>query len=325
MRLTVTALADKLQTEADAWKFLEDLRWPDGPTCPTCGGEDVYLIVPKNGVSRRTVSGSMSQRRTWNCRPCRRQFSATTGTMMHGTRLPIRLWVLVIFEMVASKNGVAACEIERKYGICARSVWFLMHRIREAMKTDTTVAPMVGTIVADETFIGGDPKRMNTQRRKMWEFGRDGKNTDKTPVLSLVDTGTGEVRSRVVTDVRGVTLRKVIADQVAMAHSTLHTDEGRQYLPVGQEFTAHHTVNHSEDQYVDYSTGATTNQVENFFGQLKRSLDGTYHHVSREHLNRYLSEFDFRYSTRKVSDAERMGRLVGQAEGRRLSYKRVTA
>ena len=72
-------------------------------------------------------------------------------------------------------------------------------------------------------------------------------------------------------------------------------------------FTAHHTVNHSEDQYVDYSTGATTDQVENFFGQLKRSLDGTYHHVSREHLNRYLSEFEFRYSTRKVSDASGWG------------------
>jgi len=92
MRTTVTALTDRLRTEADAWEFLEELRWPNGPKCPACHGTDVYLIQPKNGTSRRTSSGSMSQRRTWNCRPCKRQFSATTGTMMHGTKIPLRIW-----------------------------------------------------------------------------------------------------------------------------------------------------------------------------------------------------------------------------------------
>ena len=95
MRLTVTALSDRLRSEADAWEFLEELRWPSGVVCPTCHGSNVYLVVPKNGCSRRTVSGSMSERRTWNCRECRRtgrspQFSATTGTMMHKNRIPLR-------------------------------------------------------------------------------------------------------------------------------------------------------------------------------------------------------------------------------------------
>src|ERR1022692_3755802 len=205
MRTTVTGLADKLRTEADAWEFLEGLRWPNGVICPECRSEDVYLIVPKNGVSRKTVSGSLSQRRTWNCRPCRRQFSGTTGTMMHGTRLPIRLWVLVIFEMVASKNGVAALEIERKYGICSRSAWFLMHRIREAMATPYATM-FQGVVMADEAYIGGEPENRHARQRGP---ERSGRGTDKTPVVSIIDQETGEVRSHVVTDVSGITLGRI--------------------------------------------------------------------------------------------------------------------
>ncbi len=108
----------------------------------------------------------MSERRVWRCFTCRKQFSVLTGTIFHGTKVPIRTWVLVIFEMCASKNGVAAREVERKYGVCARTAWHMMHRIREAMKNDTLVATMRGTIVADETWIGGDPKNRHESKRE---------------------------------------------------------------------------------------------------------------------------------------------------------------
>ncbi len=335
MRMTVTTLSDRLRSEADAWVFLEELRWPNGPKCPTCHGQAVYLIVPKNGCSRRTVSGSMSERRTWNCRQCRKagrkpQFSATTGTMMHGTRIPIRTWVMVFFEMAASKNGVAALEIERKYGLCPRSAWFLMHRIRETMKSDALMTTMRGTVVADETFIGGDPKRMNAKTRARLDSLRMKPGTGlrfaesaRTPVLSLIDATTGEVRSRIIPDVTGATLRKVISEHVNMAGSELWTDEGSWYVALGREFTRHATVNHKAKQYV--RNGASTNKLENFFSQLKRSIDGTHHHVSREHLARYLAEFDYRFTTRELSDGERMAEMVRRAEGRRLTYKRTRA
>lgn len=330
MRTTVTALADRLRSGADAWAFLEELRWPNGPSCPRCDGSDVYLIVPKNGVSRRTSSGSMSERRTWQCRPCRRQFSATTGTMMHGSKVPMRTWVLVIFEMCASRNGVAAAEIERKYGLCSRTAWFLMHRIREAMRSDGLVSSMRGTIVADETYIGGETRRMNSARLAKLHRRRDtpwsnyGPHSDKTPVLSLIDAETGEVRSRVIPRVDGSNLRKAIAEQVDMAGSVLWTDESKSYNVVGREFAAHHSVNHQARRWVGVG-GASTNKLENFFSQLKRSIDGTYHHVSVEHLNRYLAEFDYRFTTLDKSDGERMADLVGRSEGRRITYKRVTA
>lgn len=330
MRTTVIALAERLRTEADAWEFLEELRWPNGVICPKCHGSDVYLVVPRNGTSRRTSSGSMSERRTWNCRPCRRQFSATTGTMMHGTKIPLRTWVLVIFEMCASKNGVAGREIERKYGLCSRSAWFLMHRIREAMKSDALIGSMRGTIVADEAFIGPDPKKMNKTTRAKWEARRNDPHSgfegwgDKTPVLSLINATTGEVRSAVLPRVDGSNLRKAIAERVDMAGSVLWTDESLSYGPVAAEFIDHLTVNHSADEYVG-PRGQSTNKAENFFSQLKRSLTGTHHRVSIEHLPRYLAEFDYRYTTKGLSDGARMAALVGNAEGRRLTYKRVKA
>jgi transposase-like protein len=279
----------------------------------------------------------MSERRTWNCRPCRRQFSATAGTMMHGTRIPIRTWVMVFFEMASSKNGVSACEIERKYGMCPRSAWFLMHRIRESMKSDALIATMRGTIVADETWIGGNPMRMNRKTRARLDARRmtperrnapgSGKGlieTAKTPVLSLINAGTGEIRSRVVPRVTGANLRKVISEHVDMAGSVLWTDEANFYDQIGREFIRHATVNHHDRVYVG-DDGQGTNKLENFFSQLKRSLDGTHHRVSKEHLPRYLAEFDYRHSTRELSDSERMAEMVKRGEGRRLTYKRVKA
>lgn len=221
-RTTVTSIAFEIPTEAAAWVFLEEMRWPDGARCPRCDGSDVYLIVPANGMSRRTSSGSMSERRTWNCRKCRKQFSATTGTLMHGSKISLRTWILVIFEMVSSKNGVAALEIQRKYGLCSRTAWFLMHRIREAM-AENSGNLFVGNVVADETYFGGNPKNRHYSERK--NDLKRGRGTKKTPVVSLIDAETGEVRSQVVANVTGRTLAKVIRQNVDVA--PVHTSHRR--------------------------------------------------------------------------------------------------
>ncbi len=244
-----------------------------------------------------------------------------TGTVFHGTKIPVRKWVFVLFEMVSNKNGVAAREIERRYDLTPKAAWFMLHRIREAMKVGPLAAALSGTIVADETWIGGDPKNRHASKAtEPIPYKPHGNaKTDKVSVLSLVEKGTGEVRSRIVPDVTGATLRKVIAEQVNMADSHLHTDGWRGYLPVGAEFVSHESVNHDAGEYV--RGDVTTNMAEGFFSQLKRSIDGTHHHVSVAHLPRYLAEFDFRYSTRKMSDTARLGALMGRVDGRRLSYR----
>lgn len=331
MGYSVFQLADRLRDEADAYEFLEELRWGDAlPVCPHCNGEGATYLEPKNGKDRLTSGGkSVSQRRVWKCWTCKRQFSVLTGTMMHGTKISVRAWVMVIFEMCASKNGISAREVERKYGVCARTAWHMLHRIREAMKADPLVAPMSGTVVADETFIGGKEKnrhRRDRERQAPYRKGEAGNTYRKTPVLSLIDAESGEVRSRVVPDVTGATLSKAIRDQVVVSASHLRTDASRSYNQIGEEFLTHETVNHDDEEYVRYVDGevVSSNAAENFFSQLKRSIDGTHHHVSREHLPRYLAEFDFRHSTREMDDTARMKKLVGQCHGKRLTYKRVT-
>jgi transposase-like protein len=317
-KTTIASLSRQIITEADAYRHLEGLRWSDVPRCAHCAGTDVYLIPPANGVSRRTAAGTMSERRVWKCRDCRKQFSVLTGTVMHATKIPVRTWVLVIFDMISAKNGMSAREVERKYGVTIKTAWHMLHRIRCAMGSENKlIETMTGTIVADETWIGGDPKWRHAKDRQ----GVQG-STEKTPVLSLINAVTGEVRSQVLPWVTANTLRKAISEHINAAASELQTDAAQHYIGIGKEFASHHSVNHSAGEYVSRTTGASTNMAEGFFAQLKRSIDGTHHHVSIKHLPRYVGEFDFRYSTCKMSDYGRMRTLATRMEGR-LSYGRL--
>lgn len=325
--VNVLTIAEQIPTEADAYLYLERLRWNGTTVCPHCGNVGrCYYIRPLDGTSRKTRTGSQSQRRVWKCGECRKQFSVLTGTVMHGTKIPVRTWIFVIFEMCSSRHGVAAREIERKYGLTAKSAWHMLHRIREAMQRDPLAGLLSGTVVADETFIGGKPKNRHRQgqgRVTGFGKGKSGKGSPnakpKTAVLSLVDRATGEVRSVVVPDVGRETLRKAIAEQVDMPNTVLYTDGHQAYRQIGGEMAGHEWVDHQRNEYV--RGPVSTNAAESFFAQLKRSLDGTHHHVSRKHLHRYLNEFDFRSTTKDISDGARMELLMGQVGGRRLTYK----
>lgn len=319
--LSIPALAAQVPTEAAAYELLERLRWNGEPVCPHCGSIAAHYFLTPKGEGRKTRTGKVTERRVWKCRDCRKQFTVLVGTIFHGTRIPIRTWLFVVVEMCASKNGVAAREIQRKYNLTPKSAWFMTQRIREAMKRGPITDFMVGTIQADEAYIGGKPKNKHKSKRDMDREMRGG-GTDKTPVVSLLNTATGEVRSKVVPNVTGAMLHAFMEREVDMDASTLHTDSAAQYHFVAPEFIDHQAVDHQAGEYVRGEV--TTNHVEGFFSQLKRSIDGTHHHVSVEHLPRYLAEFDFRYSTREMSDAQRVRRLVGQTVGRRLSYKPLT-
>jgi len=314
--LSIPVLAQKLQTEADAYLFLEGLRWGNQPVCPHCGSvRRPYFLKPRNGTARKTRTGSESQRRVWKCADCRKQFSVLTGTIFHGSKIPVRTWLFVVFEMCASKNGVAGREIERKYNLDKKTAWFMLHRIREAMRREPMAGLLSGRVVADETWIGGKPSNRHGHKR-----GKGGQGvTDKQPVMALVCHETGEVHAESIPDVTGATLGRVLRERVAVADTHLQTDSSHGYSKLGAEFASHETVDHYSGEYA--RGHVSTNPAENFFSQLKRSIDGTHHHVSRAHLDRYLGEFSFRYSTRKETDTERMMRLTRQVGGRRLTYR----
>jgi transposase-like protein len=259
MSISVLQLADQLRTEADAYRYLEQLRWADRPVCPHCGSvRKPYFLNPKNGSSRKTRTGSASQRRVWKCADCRKQFSVLTGTIFHGTKIPVRTWIFVIFEMASSKNGVSAREIERKYDLTPRTAWHLLHRIREAMKREPMAGLLSGRVVADETWYGGKPKN-----RHGWKpvSGRQGPHGgDKTQILSLISRETGEVRSRVVNDVKPENLRTMLREQVDAATTHLHTDTSANYERLASEFASHTAVNHRVREWVRHD--ASTNQAE---------------------------------------------------------------
>ncbi len=313
MKINLTTLAKEYSDEGEAYKLVERIRWPHGPVCPHCGVVDhAYYLNPKNGA-RKTRTGNTSARRVYKCGDCRKQFSVLIGTVFEGSKIPLFKWLLAFHMIASAKNGVAAFELHRTLDISVESAWFMAHRIRYALDGDQPV--LTGTVEADETYIGGLAKNMHKADRERRITGTGG--IDKTAVVSLVQRG-GTVRSRVVKQkISGATLGPILREQIA-ADATLMTDSFGGYFHPGKEFAAHETVNHLAGEYV--RGNAHTNTVEGYFSQLKRSIDGTHHHVTPEHLHRYVGEFDFRYNTRKISDSERTVRAIQQTTGKRLTY-----
>jgi transposase-like protein len=311
-QINIASLAKHFSDEASAWEFMENLRWPNGPVCPHCQHDRAYFIKARSG-ERTTSTGRTSYRRLWKCASCRKQFSVLVGSIFEDSKVPLAKWLLAVYMMCSDKNGVAAFELHRTLGVTNKTAWFMLHRIREAMANRGRLWKMHGTVVADETFVGGLNK--NRHERKQADAPA------KAIVLTLIDKERGQSRSRVIPDVTGRTLKREMQRHVHPA-AVLHTDSNPAYNGMGRMLSEHHTVNHKAGEYVRHGK-ITTNQAENFFSQFKRSLDGTHHHVSVEHLQRYASEFDFRYSTRDLTDSQRMHRLMGQTGGVRLTYSGV--
>lgn len=328
--LNLASLPKYLSDESEAWALLERLRWHGVPVCPHCGTADEahYFLNAKSGL-RTTKKGTVSYRRIWKCRDkdCRKQFSVLVGTVFESSKVPVSKWLLALYLTAAAKNAISALELQRHLGLGSyQTAWFMLHRLREAMKREPLAGLLGGggeVVIADETFVGGKPKNRHQQgRAKRLPVGagaRKGPTYDKTPVFALIDKQTGEARAQVVTDVTGKTLRKAMQGHVNPADTVLHTDGSVAYKSIAHEFLGHEYVDHSSHEYV--RGDVTSNHAESFFAQFKRSLDGTYHNVSKHHLGAYVTEFEHRWNTRRLSDHERVCALISGATGRRLTYK----
>lgn len=315
-KLTLDYIARHFQDENEAYLFLESLRWPNGPVCVHCQHTRAYFLQPKG--DRYTRTGHATQRRVYKCAACRKQFSVLVGTIFEGSKIPLYKWLLAIHMMCQGKNGVSAHELHRSLEVTYKSAWFMAHRIRKAMEREPLAGMLMnGTVEADETYIGGKPRRENNAPRLNQRQAARRRMDNKTPVVSLVQRG-GEVRSRVMKKVTGANLGKLLAENVN-PRATLMTDSLRFYRKPGKAFARHESVDHSLGEYV--RGDAHINSAEGYFSQLKRSIDGTHHHVSQQHLHRYLGEFDYRYNTRKLEDGDRTRLAIRMAEGKRLRYR----
>ena len=318
--INLANLALHFSDESKAYELLEQIRWPNGPVCPHCGTVDEATYLEPRGEGRHTRTGKVSKRRVWKCRACRKQFSVTVGTVFEGSKVPLQKWLLAVHLMCSGKNGVSAHELHRNLEVTYKTAWFMAHRIRYAMTQSPLREKFTGTVEADETYIGPKPRNIHKAKRPAWNERAD----LKTPVVTLINREIGEARSRAVERVTGITVSKVLREEADNVQAVLMTDQSKVYGKIGPQFREHHTVNHEADEYVRTTPKGrmvTTNTAEGFFLQLKRSIDGTHHHVSREHLHRYLSEFDYRYSTRRLSDGQRTMKAIEQAAGKRLYYR----
>lgn len=291
------------QDDAKAREWLEARVWPEGPVCPHCGTVDQATLM--KGKSHRAG--------LYQCNACREPFSVTIGTLYERSKVPLHKWLAVTHLMMASKKGMSALQISRMIGLSYKTTWFLCHRIRESLRADDTLPPMGGSnkvVEADETFIGGKAK--NRAHREP---------APKKAVLSLIERE-GHVRSFHIANVTATTLRPIIAKNVGLA-SMLMTDESVVYPSIGKDYANHGTVNHSANEYARLGGFIHINTAENFFSIVKRGIIGSFHHVSEAHLHRYMFEFDYKYNTRDMTDAERFAASIGGIVGKRLTYRRA--
>lgn len=298
--------------ETAAREALEAARWPTDPYCPHCGAMD--RIAKVEGTKKSHRPG------LYYCNQCQGQFTVTVGTVFERSKVPLTKWWLASHLLGSSKKGMSAHQLHRMLGVTYKTAWFMAHRIREAMK-EGDPEPLGGkgkVVEVDETFIG-KPGEVFVNGRG-WVKMRG--TTTKRKVISLVERG-GRSRSIKVEELDAATIRKTLFENVVL-DSRLHTDEAHHYRKPGTEFASHERVNHSEQEYA--RGDVTTNTVEGFFSIFKRGMTGVYQHCGEQHLQRYLHEFDFRYSNRSalgVEDAERTQRIMKGITGKRLTYRRI--
>jgi transposase-like protein len=295
--------------ETAAREALEATRWPNGPVCPHCGS--VEKIAKVEGTKKSHRPG------LYYCNACKGQFTVTVGTVFERSKIPLTKWWLATVLLTSSKKGISSHQLHRMLGVTYKTAWFMSHRIREGMApAPASVEPMggVGKVVeADETYIG--KKRSKGEGERGYQH--------KMKVFTLVQRN-GVARSVRVENVTTKELMPIIRHNVD-PKSMVVTDEAMVYNSLKHQYPFHATVNHGEEEWT--RGDAHTNTVEGFFSIFKRGMIGIYQHCSEAHLQRYLAEFDFRYSHRAklgYNDSDRADVAMKGIGGKRLTYRRTS-
>lgn len=303
------------------------MRWPDGAHCPHCW--------TPGGDKGRNPYYLKTQKR-WKCRDCRRQFSVKVGSIFEDSPILLQKWLPALWMLVSDKNGISSWELSRAIDVSQKTAWFMLHRLRLALKTEAHVFKMGGKesggVEVDETFVGGKMKNMHKDRREALQRKSNDKpnyeSTErfpgKTAVFGMLDRNERKIRAMVVPNVKRETLQNAVLDNIRYG-SNVYSDDAVPYDRLKEKYV-HEVVNHAEE----YVRGLVhTNGLENFWSLLKRSLRGTYVAVEPFHLSRYVDEQAFRFNNRAtkenpLNDADRFLLALSQVSNKRLTFKELT-
>lgn len=296
-----TTLQEAIRYFADNQRcqdLLSAMRWPQGPACPKC-----------NSLRQ----GFLKSRNVYQCKECRKQYTAKLGTIFEDSPLPLDIWFCALWMITSAKNGVSSYEVHRALKVTQKTAWFMLHRLRLALQKGSIDRKLMGDVEVDETYIGGSARNMHYD--KQVKMKRTEGFYRKAVVVGMLERK-GEVRTAMLNRASMKLIEKAIKEHVVPG-SSLYSDQANAYVRVGKEY-AHKVINHAE-KYVEGNVH--TNNIECYWSLLKRGIKGTYVTVEPFHLFRYLDEQSFRFNTRKDNDQGRFMTALSQISGKRIEYK----
>lgn len=296
-------LFQKFADEQKCRDFLVQQRWGGCPVCPYCGSDKWYKIED----GKRFKCGN---------KECHKKYSVTVGTIFHASNIPLSTWLPALYLVTSHKKGISSCQLAKHLGVCQKTSWFMINRIREALK-DKKGNILMNTVEVDELYYGTKSKavqEINGVKENVSVFA------NKRMIVGLLERG-GELKMKVAgNDYDKTKIYSIVYDNVDKSASLMTDGEGA-YVSIGKQYASHESVNHKIKEYVRGKVH--TNSIEGAFGLFRRTIIGTYHKVSPKHLDRYCDEFEYRYNTRIFKDGQRFESALGQLETR-LSWKELT-
>ncbi len=290
---------DYFSSEEVCENYFEVLRWNGTPVCPYCESERVNKLGGKS--------------KQYKCYGCRKKFGIKTGTIFHNSPISLKKWFLAIYLVTSGdKKGASSYALAKNIKVSQKTAWYVLHRIRENYNEEVQV--FTNPVEIDETFVGGIEENKHANKRTPNNQGRSTKT--KTAVIGILERN-GKVFATPVVNTQGKTILPIMRSKVA-AGNTVYTDEYKPYRALKSDFV-HEFVCHKVEEYV--KGAAHTNNLENYWSHVKRTIVGTYHQVSRKHLGRYLHETSFRYNNRALSCGSLFDLALANGANKRIDYK----